>query len=152
MYGAPVDASGPALVNSWLTRIGADFERLDDRNWTVRVPSAKREIVAVAISVGERTVALRAFFMRGPDRDAEGVYRRILMKNLETRMWRFAIDDAGDLWLVADAETSVLGADGLDGLLGLLSTYVDETWESVIRMGFDVPDGMRVSGPPPPAP
>jgi hypothetical protein len=72
------------------------------------------------------------------------------MKNLETRMWRFAIDDAGDLWLVADAETSVLGADGLDGMLGLLSTYVDETWESVIRMGFDVPDGMRVSGPPPP--
>jgi len=49
---------------------------------------------------------------------------------------------------VADAETSVLGADGLDGMLGLLSTYVDETWESVIRMGFDVPDGMRVSGPP----
>jgi hypothetical protein len=149
VYGARVDASGPALVNSWLTRIGADFERLDDRNWTVRVPSAKREIVAVAIAVGERTVALRAFFMRGPDRDAEGVYRRILMKNLETRLWRFAIDDAGDLWLVADAETSVLGADGLDGMLGLLSTYVDETWESVIRMGFDVPDGMRVSGPPP---
>lgn len=149
MYGARVDASGPALVNTWLERIGADSERLDERNWTVRVPSAKREVVAVALCVGERTLTLRAFFMRGPDRDCEGVYRRILMKNIDTRMWRFAIDDAGDLWLLADAETSVLGADGLDGMLGLLSTYVDETWEGVIRMGFEVPAGMRVSGPPP---
>jgi hypothetical protein len=149
VYGARVDSSAPALVNTWLDRIGADFERVDDRNWTVRVPSAKREIIAVALHVGERTLSLRAFFMRGPDRDHEAVYRRVLMKNLDTRMWRFALDDAGDLWLVADAETSVLGADGVDGLLGLLSTYVDETWESVIRAGFDIPPGMRVSGPPP---
>lgn len=149
MYGARVDASGPALVNTWLDRIGADHERVGDRDWTIRVPSAKREIVAVALHVDERTLTLRAFFMRGPDRNARDVYRRILMKNLETRAWRFALDDAGDIWLTADAETSVLGADGLDGLLGLLSTYVDETWEGVIRAGFDIPDGVRVSGPPP---
>ena len=64
------------------------------------------------------------------------------------RHWRFAADDAGDLWMIAEAETAVLGADGLDGLLGLLSTYVDESFEGILRLGFEVPDGQGV-GPPP---
>jgi len=66
------------------------------------------------------------------------------------RHWRFAADDAGDLWMVAEAETAVLGADGLDGLLGLLSTYVDESFEGILRLGFEVPEGQGV-GPPPQA-
>lgn len=145
MYVARVD-SAPAVVNTWLGMIGVDHERVDDRNWTIRVPTTKREVIAVAVHAGERTLLLRAFFMRGPDRDRAGVYRRLLMKNLEMRSWRFALDDAGDVWLLADAETSVLGAAGLDGLLGLLSTYVDETFEGALRLGFDVPDNMQVRG------
>jgi hypothetical protein len=64
------------------------------------------------------------------------------------RLWRFAAEDAGDLWMITEAETSLLGADGLDGLLGLLSTYVDESFEGILRLGFEVPDGQGV-GPPP---
>lgn len=145
-----MDASGAALVNIWLGQIGLDAERLDDRHWTLRVPSQAREMVAAALTVGERTLELRAFVMRGPDRNRDDVYARVLRKNLAMRTWRFALDDAGDIWLVADAETAVLGQAGLDGLLGLLSTYVDEVFEGLVRTGFDVPDGMRVTGGPPP--
>ena len=60
----------------------------------------------------------------------------------------FATDDPGDLWIIAEAEIAVLGADGLDGLLGLLSTYVDESFEGILRLGFEVPEGQGV-GPPP---
>ncbi len=148
MYGARVDG-GPALINLWLGQIGADAERLGDNDWTVRVPSVKREVIAVTLHANERTLSLRAFFMRGPDRAHEAVYRRVLTKNLEMRIWRFAADDAGDLWLVADAETSSLGRDGLDGILGLLSTYVDESFEGVLRMGFAVPHGVQLTGAPP---
>jgi hypothetical protein len=91
---------------------------------------------------------MRAFFMRGPDRAHADVYKRALRKNLDMRHWRFAADDAGDLWMIAEAETSLLGSDGLDGLLGLLSTYVDESFEGILRLGFEVPDGQGV-GPPP---
>lgn len=139
---------GPALVQRWLDGIGVDAERLGPREWSIRVPCAKRGVVAVAATVGERTMSLRAFFMRGPDRAHVDVYIRALRKNLDMHHWRFAADDAGDLWMVAEAETSLLGADGLDGLLGLLSTYVDETFEGILRMGFEVPDGQGV-GPPP---
>lgn len=141
---------GAALVQVWLDGIGVDAERLGRADWSVRVPSAKRGVVAVALHAGERTLSLRAFFMRGPDRAHDHVYRRALRKNLDMRHWRFAADDAGDLWIIAEAETAVLGADGLDGLLGLLSTYVDESFEGLLRLGFEVPDGQGV-GPPPPA-
>ncbi len=140
-----------ALVQLWLDRIGVDAERLGPADWSIRVPSVKRGIVAVAAHAGERTLEMRAFFMRGPDRAHADVYRRALRKNLDMRHWRFAADDAGDLWLVAEGEVAVLGADGLDGMLGLLSTYVDEVFEGILRLGFDVPEGQGVGPPPPPA-
>ena len=141
-------ADGAALVQVWLDGIGVDAERMGPADWSIRVPSVKRGIVAVAAHAGERTLAMRAFFMRGPDRAHADVYRRALRKNLDMRHWRFAADDAGDLWMIAEAETSLLGSDGLDGLLGLLSTYVDESFEGILRLGFEVPDGQGV-GPPP---
>ncbi len=143
-------SDGAALVQVWLDRIGVDVERMGPADWSIRVPSAKRGIVAVAAHAGERTLEMRAFFMRGPDRAHADVYLRALRKNLDMRHWRFAADDAGDLWMVAEAETAVLGADGLDGLLGLLSTYVDESFEGILRLGFEVPEGQGV-GPPPQA-
>ncbi len=142
-----MDGSAP-LVQVWIDRIGVDAERLGPTEWSIRVPSLKRGVVAVAASAGERTLSLRAFFMRGPDRAHVDVYRRALRKNLDMYHWRFATDDAGDLWMIAEAETTMLGADGLDGLLGLLSTYVDESFEGILRLGFEVPDGQAVVPPP----
>jgi len=141
-------SDGATLIQTWLDQIGAEAERLGPREWSVRVPSAKRGVVAVSLRSGERTLGMRAFFLRGPDRAHLDVYRRILRKNLDMHAWRFALDDTGDLWLVTEAETSALGRDGLDGLLGLLSTYVDETFESVLRLGFELPEGERVASPP----
>lgn len=146
-YGGRV-ADGAALVQVWIDAIGVDAERMGARDWSIRVPCATRGVVAVAAHAGERTLALRAFFMRGPDHAHAAVYGRALRKNLGMRHWRFAADDAGDLWIIAEAETAVLGADGLDGLLGLLSTYVDESFEGILRLGFGVPDGQAVTRPP----
>ena len=36
----------------------------------------------------------------------------------------------------------------LDGLLGSLSALIDETYESIVRMGFDVPEGTEFRPPP----
>lgn len=141
-------SDGATLIQAWLDQIGAEAERLGPREWSVRVPSTRRGVVAVALRSGERTLGMRAFFLRAPDRAHLEVYRRILRKNLDMHAWRFALDDTGDLWLVTEAETSALGRDGLDGLLGLLSTYVDETFEGVLRLGFELPEGERVASPP----
>ncbi len=142
-------ADAAARVQEWLDGIGVDAERRGAADWSIRVPSSRRGIVAVAAHAGERTLVLRAFFMRGPDRAHAEVYRRALRKNLDMHHWRFAVDDAGDLWMTAEATIARLGPDALDGLLGLLSTYVDEIFDGMLRRGFEVSGSPRPDTPPP---
>ena len=113
------DGRRPRPHPGYLDEIGAEAERRGEREWGVRLPSAKRGAVTALLTARERTLDVRAFFLRGPDRDHEAVYRRLLRKNLDTRGWRFAIDDDGDLYLLADTPLAGLDVDGLDGLLGL---------------------------------
>jgi Putative bacterial sensory transduction regulator len=140
--------AAPARIALYLDQIGAEAERHGEREWGVRLPSTKRGAIGAALSVRERTLTIRAFVLRGPDRAHEDVYRRLLHKNLTTPHWRFAIDDHGDVYLVCDAALAALDADALDGLLGSLCAVVDETYESVVRTGFDVPEGTEFRPPP----
>ena len=140
------DAQG--LIGGYLEELGAPFERRSEREWTVMLPCHKRGGIGARLIAGERTLALRAFFMRGPDHEREAVYRRLLQKNLGTSAWRFALDRDGDVHLVAEAPLATLTADQLDELLGTLSTIVDETYESTVRTGFAVPEGTEFRPPP----
>jgi hypothetical protein len=136
-------------IGAYLQELGAPCERRSAREWTVMLPSHKRGGVGARLIAGERTLALRAFFMRGPDREHEAVYRRLLQKNLGTSAWRFALDRDGDVHLVAEAPLATLTGEWLDELLGTLSTIVDETYESAVRTGFEVPEGTEFRPPPP---
>ncbi|MEW6582911.1 MAG: YbjN domain-containing protein [Actinomycetota bacterium] len=136
-------------VQSVLDETGLECRRHGPRAWMVAVPLTRRGPLGVAVSAGERTLDLRTFVMRGPDRAHEDVYRRLLRKNLGLSVWRFALDDAGDVFAVADVPLEGLDADGLDGVLGLLATTVDGIYEAILRTGFDVPDGTVLTAPPP---
>lgn len=127
-----------------------EAERHGPREWSLAVPCATRGAVGVLVTARELTVTLRAFVMRAPDRDAEGVHIRLLHKNLSTRHWRFAIDDLGDVFALADARLEGIAVGDLDGLLGELSTLVDEVYETIVRMGFEVPAGAEFAPPPEP--
>lgn len=121
--------------------------------WTVRIPSEMRGTVGVALGVRERTLTMSSFFMRAPDVRHGDVHRRLLRRNLDLPFWRFAADDAGDLFLTCVLDLEGRDEDTISGLLdevlGLLVTTVDEMYEPVLRTGFEVPEGMRVTGPPP---
>jgi len=138
----------PERLDAMLDGVGADAQRTADREWTVRLPSATRGAITCGLRCGERTLTLHAFFVRAPDRDREAVYRRALRKNLETYHWRFSLDEAGDLFMVAQVPLAGLDVGALGELLGALCVHVDETFEGMVRTGFDVPEGTRF-GPPP---
>jgi hypothetical protein len=138
----------PDRIGRLLEELGAETDRTGERAWFVRLPSVKRGTLAAGLVCGDRTLTLQAFFMRRPDRDHAQVYERLLRKNLGLYAWRFALDEAGDLFLTAQVDLDGVDADALDRLLGTLTTYVDETWEGVLRLGFDVPEGTAL-GPPP---
>jgi len=137
-------------------RVGAYLKELDlapsarrDGGWSVALPSLKRGVIGVGVLARERTVRLASFVMRAPDRDHQAVYRRMLERNMQMAYWRFGIDPDGDLFLTAHLADDQLGPESLDALLGLLVTYVDETYEGLVRTGFDIPAHIQLGAPPP---
>jgi hypothetical protein len=143
-----VDTVDGQVVDA-LAATGLTPERVSARTWSVRVPCEARGTVGVVLTRTERTASLSSFFMRAPDRNHGEVYRRLLRRNHDMRGWRFAVDDPGDVFLLADLPVDGITGEILDDLLGLLVTYVDESFEAVVRAGFDIPPGVRVTGTPP---
>jgi Putative bacterial sensory transduction regulator len=138
-----------ARVGACLTELGLAPVARRGGGWTVELPSLKRGGIGVAVVARERTVRMVTFLMRAPDRERETVYRRMLERNLQMVYWRFGVDPDGDLFLATHLDDDQLGRETLDAVLGLLVTYVDETYEGLVRLGFDVPAHIRVGGPPP---
>ena len=148
-------SANAVLLNA---RIGAYLKDLDlapaarrGGGWTVELPSIKRGMIGVGVRAHERTVRMAMFFMRAPDREHAAVYRRMLERNLQMAYWRFGLDPDGDLVLAAHLDEDQLAPARLDAALGLLVTYVDESYEGLVRLGFDIPAHIRIGGPPPEA-
>ena len=69
---SPAMDAAPARIALYLDQIGAEAERRGEREWGVRLPSAKRGAVGALLTVRERTLTIRAFVLRGPDRTPRG--------------------------------------------------------------------------------
>jgi len=138
----------PADIEALLEAVGARPRRRAAREWGVLVPTAIRGDLPVHVLAAERTLGMRAFFMRGPDREHLEVYRRFLRRNLGGYLWRFALDDDGDVYLLAEVPLRALEQATVEQALGALSTLVDESYETAVRTGFDVPADVPL-GPPP---
>ena len=126
-----------------LAAFGVEATESSPRTITARLPSESRGAIAVHLTFEEHSVALQAFVMRGPDRAHEAVYRRLLRRHFDRSRWRFALDQDGDIFLVARSEVDGF-EDRLDGLLGELTTIVDEIYEGTVRTGFAVPDDVSL--------
>ncbi len=118
-----------------LVALPLDVRAADDGLW-IAVPSQRRGAVTVQIVPTERTVTFRAFVMRAPDLAHQDVYRRLLRKNHDAGPWVFSLDALGDVFLVANRPVGALDSDALDGLLGALSSHVDEVFEGLVSTGF----------------
>lgn len=146
--------SGDAILRS--ARLGAYLGELGlapaarrGGGWSVEVPSVKRGTIGVGLRAHERTVRMGAFVMRAPDRNHDAVYRRMLERNLAMVYWRFGLDPDGDVVIAAHLDDAQLTLATLDTVLGLLVTYIDETFEGLVRTGFAIPPDIRIGGPPP---
>lgn len=134
------ESDAHAWLGELLTALDVPAEAQPAGGWVVNVPSETRETLPVLLIARERSIVLRAFVIRAPDRNPEAVYRRALRKNLDTSAWRFAVDDLGDVFLSCDVPRKDCDAERLDGLLGLAARYVDEVFEGLARTGFTMPD------------
>ena len=71
-----------------------------------------------------------------PDENHEAVYRWLLERNLRLYAVAFAVDSAGDIWLDGRVPLHAVTADEVDRVLGAVATYADESFNTILELGF----------------
>ncbi len=124
------------LIRSTLEAGELDWEEATEGVFNVVLPGERKLQTPVRLEVGRHALALHAFVCRHPDENHAGVYRWLLERNLRMFGMAFAVDQLGDIYLDSRLPLSVVSADEIDRLLGSALTYSDESFNTILELGF----------------
>src|SRR5690606_35968838 len=91
---------------------------------------------ACSLAVRDHLLMVNAFVARRPDENHDGVHRWLLERNARLPGLAFAIDGAGDIYLVGRLPLHAVTADELDRLLGAVLDTADSSFNTILELGF----------------
>lgn len=123
------------LIRSVLVDNEFDFTE-NENTFDVVLPGEKKLQTPVRLEVGPHALSVHAFVCRKPDENFEVVHRWLLERNMKMFAVAFALDPMGDIYLDARLPLSVIDEAELDRLLGAVLTYADESFNTILELGF----------------
>lgn len=137
---APVVPTGPpASIDAVREHLEANEIEYDEPRpgvFQFALPGERKLQTPVRVDVGPHAIGVHAFVCRRPDEEHERVYRWLLERNMRLYAVAFGLDEDGDIYLDARLPHAVATADELDRLLGSVLTYADESFNSILELGF----------------
>jgi hypothetical protein len=124
------------VVRSYLDDSEIEFKELAEGVFSFSLPGEKKLQTPVRLDVGPHALGVHAFVCRNPDENHERVYRWLLERNLKMYAVAFAVDRHGDIYLDARLPLEGVTAEGLDRLLGSVLSQADESFNSILELGF----------------
>jgi hypothetical protein len=125
-----------ALVEEVLTSRELEWERTGESSYVVTLPGTHKLKTACNLIVGEHALRIEAFVMRHPDENHQELWAWLLRRNARMYGVSFSIDAAGDVYLTGRVSLRALDEDELDRLLGAVLTYADESFDTMLEIGF----------------
>ncbi|MGA8211027.1 MAG: YbjN domain-containing protein [Nocardioidaceae bacterium] len=125
-----------ATLREALAGSGLNHEEITEGVFTVDLPGERKLSTPCRLDVGEHALGVHAFVARGPDENHERVYRWLLERNLRLFGVAFALDRAGDIYLDGRLPLASVTAEEVDRLLGSVLTYADESFNTILELGF----------------
>lgn len=113
-----------------------EHEQVEPGRFVVVLPGRAKLRTTVSLAVGPQALTVNAFVCRRPDENAEQVYRWLLQQNTRLFGVAFALDRLGDVYLVGRIPSTGLGEADLDRLLGSILRASDESFNTLLRLGF----------------
>jgi hypothetical protein len=123
-------------VRGYLESSELEWKELSEGVFSVTLPGEKKLQTPCRLDVGGHAFAVHAFVARNPDENHERVYRWMLERNLRLYGVSFAVDRHGDIYLDGRLPLSSVTADELDRLLGAVLSYADESFNTILELGF----------------
>ncbi len=138
--GVPEGAAGAVpvaqVVREALTALGVEHDEHAPGRFAVVLPGASRQRTTCQLEVGEHTLSVRAFVARAPEEAQAEVHRWLLERNARAGAVAFALDPAGDVWLVGRVPLAGVSADVVDRVLGEVLDTADGSFDAILARGF----------------
>jgi hypothetical protein len=128
------------MVKELIERVCADrelpCEATGDSSYAIILPGTHKLKTVCNLIVGEHALRIEAFVMRRPDENREELWAWLLRRNARMYGVGFSIDAEGDIYLTGRVSLKGLDDDELDTLLGAVLTYADESFDTMLEIGF----------------
>lgn len=123
-------------LRAYLADNDLDYDEPAPGQFSVALPGEKKLQTPVRLDVGTHALGVHAFVCRAPDENHERVYGWLLQRNLRLYGVAFAVDRLGDIYLDARLPLGAVTDDELDRLLGAVLAYSDESFNTILELGF----------------
>ena len=133
----PTRAEAIEVVRDYLAANEIEAEEISEGVFSFSLPGDKKLQTAVRLDVGPHALGVHAFVCRNPDEQHQRVYKWLLERNLRMYGMAFAIDRLGDIYLDGRLPLAAAGPDELDRLLGSVLTYADDSFNTILELGFE---------------
>jgi hypothetical protein len=125
-----------STIEAALTASELEWEPTGPASYVVTLPGTHKLKTVVNLIVGAHALRVEAFVMRQPDENREELWAWLLRHNARMYGVAFSIDAAGDVYLTGRVGLRGLDEDELDRLLGAVLTYADESFDTMLEIGF----------------
>jgi hypothetical protein len=123
-------------IRAYLQGSDLEWDELSDGMFSVALPGERKLQTPCRLDVGPHALGVHAFVARHPDENHATVYRWLLERNLRLYGVAFAVDRLGDIYLDGRVPLSSVTAEEIDRLLGAVLTYADESFNTILELGF----------------
>ncbi|MER7700724.1 MULTISPECIES: YbjN domain-containing protein [unclassified Streptomyces] len=130
------ETAAAQVIEATLNDAGLVWESPGRGNYVVTLPGTRKLSTTCSLIVGKHSLSLNAFVVRHPDENGAGVHRWLLERNLRLFGVSYAIDSLGDVYLVGKLPLSVVTAEELDRLLGVVLEAADGAFNTLLELGF----------------
>ncbi|MGH3507947.1 MAG: YbjN domain-containing protein [Nocardioidaceae bacterium] len=125
-----------SVVRQALTDADVEWQEPRDGVFVFDLPGERKLSTPCQLVLGEHAMAVHAFVCRNPDENHEDVYRWLLNRNLRLYGVAFGVDHNGDIYLDGRMSLEAVTGPELDRLLGAVLTYADESFNTILELGF----------------
>ena len=126
-----------AELQEALTGLGLAFESPRPGAYLVRLEGQHKLATLTWLVAGTHSLHVEAFFCRQPDENHAAFYRFLLERGGPMFGVHFALDPAGDVYLVGRLPLTSITPGEIDRLLGCVLSYSDDNFDQALMIGFE---------------
>jgi hypothetical protein len=105
-------------------------------HWMIRLRGEEKDVIALWLTLRQRTVFLETQLMPAPEENLEALYKYLLVKNADLRDLHLAVGPEEGIYLVGQLPVGEVTLERLDELVGATLQYVDEIYPTAMAMGL----------------